>query len=73
MGIFTWWRRKKTCKTDSQLSRDSEKDVCPECGGRGCTINDNHYIVDTGYEYNDYERRYSICKSCHGTGRYHSI
>lgn len=35
MGIFTWWRRKKACKIDSQLSRDSEKDVCPECGGKG--------------------------------------
>jgi hypothetical protein len=35
MGIFTWWRRKKACKIDSQLSRDSEKDVCSECGGKG--------------------------------------
>ena len=73
MGIFTWWSRKKIRKTDSQLDRDTEKDVCPECGGKGCTINDNHYVADNDYEYNDYERQYSSCKRCHGTGRYHSI
>lgn len=30
-------------------------------------INDNHYLAD-----NDYERRYSSCRRCNGTGRYHS-
>ena len=73
MGIFTWWRRKKACKIDSQLSRDSEKDVCAEYGGKGWTINDNYYVADNDYEYNDYESWYLSCKSGHGTGCYHSI
>ena len=62
------WLKKKKAKKDVKVQTDKDdRDVCPECGGKGYRINDNHYLAD-----NDYERRYSSCRRCNGTGRYHS-
>lgn len=65
-GLF----KKVYKKIDERTGRDDES-VCSECEGEGYIINDNHYFVDNYYDY-DYERRYSICRRCSGTGRYHS-
>lgn len=67
MNLFGWWNKKKADKAVSLESPEDEKDICPECGGQGYIVNDNHYIADG----DDYERRYFSCKRCHGTGRYH--
>jgi len=62
------WKKKKKAKKDVKVQTDKDdRNVCPECGGKGYKINDNHYLAD-----NDYERRYSSCRRCNGTGRYHS-
>ena len=64
MKILGWLKKKKTTK---KMDIESYKNICPDCGGEGFRIRDNHYIAD-----NDYSRRYSICRRCNGTGRYHS-
>ena len=62
------WLKKKKAKKDVKVQTDKDdRDVCPECGGKGYRINDNRYLAD-----NDYDRRYSSCRRCKGTGRYHS-
>ena len=69
MNILGWWKKRKaTEKTKTQLVNKGDKDICPECGGRGYSVNDNHYLADG----DDYEQRYQSCRRCHGTGRYHS-
>ena len=67
MKIFGWWKRKEIQKEVKTQASKAENDICPECGGRGYKINDNHYLVDN----DDYERRYPSCRRCYGTGRYH--
>lgn len=68
MNIFRWRKKRKKTKTTTlqSISKD-DQEICPECGGRGYKLNDNHYLAD-----NDYEQRYSSCRRCNGTGRYHS-
>ena len=46
-----------------QSASKNENDVCPECGGQDYNLNHNHYLADR----NDYDRRYLICRRCHGT------
>lgn len=50
--------QKKKClmETDCRI-------ICPECGGRGEIINDNHLIADISWEY-----RYMPCSRCFGIG-----
>lgn len=67
MEIFGRLKKKKVNKEVKVQTDKDDRGVCPECGGQGYSINDNHYLAD-----NDYERRYSSCKRCNGTGRYHS-
>lgn len=59
--------RKRSKVTKTQFLKEG-KDICPECGGKGYDLNDNHYLADS----EDYERRYPICRRCHGTGHYYS-
>ena len=67
INLFGWWKRKTP--TDKVNIRADKKcgDVCPECNGEGYSVNDNHYLSD-----NDYEKNYSCCRRCNGTGRYRS-
>lgn len=67
MKIFGWLKKKKVNKDVTIQTAKDDRGVCPECGGQGYSINDNHYLAD-----NDYERRYLSCRRCSGTGRYHS-
>lgn len=68
MNLFGWWKRKKTGKKVNPQSNKEVRDICPECSGQGYSINDNYYFTDG----DDYERRYSSCRKCNGTGRYHT-
>ena len=42
---------------------DRERLICPQCGGSGETLNENHYIADTSRE-----NRYVVCRRCFGIG-----
>lgn len=42
---------------------DRERLICPECGGSGETLNENHYKADTSWE-----KRYVTCRRCFGIG-----
>ena len=42
--------------------------TCPNCGGTGEILNDDHYTADC-YP----ERRYITCNRCFGTGVLHKI
>lgn len=68
MNLVGWWNKKKAIKKVKPPSDKEDKDICPECSGQGYSINDNLYLA----ECDDYERRYSSCKRCNGTGCYHS-
>lgn len=70
MNIFRWLKKRKTEeKVVYQSASKNENDVCPECGGQGYNLNHNHYLADS----NDYDRRYLICRRCHGAGHYTDI
>lgn len=47
----------------THIYTDKEKQICPECGGSGETLNENHYIADTSWE-----NRYVVCRRCFGIG-----
>ncbi len=67
MNLFGWWNKKKSDKIISLELPKDEKDICPDCGGKGYNANENYYFTDI----DDYERGYSSCKRCFGTGLYH--
>lgn len=67
MKIFGWWKKKKTNQEVKAQPDKDDRGICPDCGGQDYSIKDNHYLAD-----NDYEWRYSSCRRCNGTGRYHS-
>lgn len=60
------WRKRKKIKEKAQADK-KDKDICPDCSGKGYCVNENHYIADS-----DYSRHYSPCRRCNGTGNYHS-
>lgn len=52
---------KKICSFETDC--DSDRIICPECGGKGEVINENHLIADTSWK-----NRYTICSRCFGIG-----
>ncbi|WP_300857355.1 hypothetical protein [uncultured Clostridium sp.] len=67
MKIFGRLKKKKINADVKKQTDKDDRDVCPEYGGQGYCINENHYLADY-----DYEHQYSICWRCSGIGRYHS-
>lgn len=50
-------------KSYDNIPCSQERYVCLVCGGDGEVINENHALADS-----DFERRYVICRNCHGIG-----
>lgn len=68
MRILGWWKKAKKVKDAKAQPPRMENDICPECGGQGYILNDNHYLTES----EDYERNHPTCRRCHGTGYYRS-